>query len=232
MRFSGARLFRHLLGQAADHLLLIGFLGVDVHGDEQQRQFFVRIVIEERRRQRARIAAVLAREGVQAPGQQQLLQFRLFADIDDLMHLNRDRLPADGARDGRVDGWIGHDSSLVGWFLVVSSWLLATLIYLFTCLLSWQRKRKRRSFIGCALDPDAAAVRVDNGLRQIETQAAALRAPRERIVHAVEALEDAALLIQRNADALIGHGDDDFIRLPRGPRCEWARPRANTSSRC
>jgi len=40
---------------------------------------------------------------------------------------------------------------------------------------------------------------------QIETQTAALRAPRQRIVHAIEPFEDAALFIQRNADALIGH---------------------------
>lgn len=55
------------------------------------------------------------------------------------------------------------------------------------------------------------AVRFNHGAGQIQAQSGALCFPAERIVHAVEALEDSFLLISRQPDTLILNGERDTV---------------------
>jgi len=67
-----------------------------------------------------------------------------------------------------------------------------------------------------ALHPDAPAMHFDDVLGDGQAQAGAASLARARRVHAIEALEDARLVRGGDADAGIGHGEDDFAVARRG----------------
>ena len=62
-----------------------------------------------------------------------------------------------------------------------------------------------------AFDPEAATVGFYDVLGDGEAEAGAADFARAGGVHTIEALEDAFLIGERNADAGVGDGDDDFV---------------------
>src|SRR5690348_3818510 len=71
-----------------------------------------------------------------------------------------------------------------------------------------QCQDKARSTSGLTLDPQLAAVRFDDGPGKIQTKPRALRLPAQRVIYAVEALEDPLLILGSDAHALIRHIHD------------------------
>src|SRR5579863_4426236 len=84
-------------------------------------------------------------------------------------------------------------------------------------LLARQREGEGRTLTQLAMYPDVPTVRLDDGPADIQPQSRSLCAPRRRVVHPLEALEDALLLAQRYALAQIADVHDHLARrhLPR-----------------
>src|SRR5690349_10053925 len=62
-----------------------------------------------------------------------------------------------------------------------------------------------------APEPDAPAVRRDDGPADVEAQSRALCAPVGRVLQPRKAVEDARLFAQWDALALVAHADDDLV---------------------
>src|SRR5712692_10456121 len=81
-----------------------------------------------------------------------------------------------------------------------------------------QDERERRSLARLALHRYLAAVRLDVALDDREPQAGAAVLARRRGVRLEERLEDLALQLGGNADAVVGDGDLEEPRAPERPR--------------
>ena len=99
LAFFRRQIIHHGRGQFADHALLVGFFDIQCHRNEEQRQLFGRIVIQEGRGQRAGVLADGTRKRIEPVSQQLGLELRLFANVDDLPDLDGDRLTAKRAGD-------------------------------------------------------------------------------------------------------------------------------------
>src|SRR5262245_2176307 len=84
---------------------------------------------------------------------------------------------------------------------------------------AWQIDRERAAMAGCALDADMAAVGLDDLADHAQPQAAAVDLRGDRVLAAIERLEDMREIGRRDAHAAILHGDGD---LP--PLLDYAQP--------
>ncbi len=109
----GRQAGQHGLREPANHALLIGLFDAEIHRNEEQRQFFVGVVIEERRRQRTGVLAHRAGERIEPVAQQLLLELRFFVDVDDLPNLDGDGLAAGRTSDLCINGWKRHTTSFL-----------------------------------------------------------------------------------------------------------------------
>jgi len=89
----------HRFDQLADHPLLLLVLQAKLHRDIDQKQFFGRIMIQQRSEQPDPVATVRACGGAGLPGQEARLGRRIAAYINDLFDLGRVGLAAVGAGD-------------------------------------------------------------------------------------------------------------------------------------
>ena len=79
-----------------------------------------------------------------------------------------------------------------------------------------------------ALGPDAAAVAGDDVFADVQAQAHAAGAPRDRVFGLIEQAEDRLELVRWDPDARVLHAQDHAVALVSQPHADRARPRART----
>src|SRR5258706_8308340 len=79
-------------------------------------------------------------------------------------------------------------------------------------LFARQAERERRAVYQLERDTDAPPVRLHDGAADVEAEARALRASGGGVIHSLEALEDAILLAQGDALAVVADADDHLVR--------------------
>src|SRR5258706_15882350 len=83
---------------------------------------------------------------------------------------------------------------------------------------AWQRERKRAAPAEFALYPDSALVRRNDAARDRQAQSGALGTNRTPAADLPKLVEDARLVLQRNATAGVGDRHLRFLRLGAVPR--------------
>ena len=93
-------------------------------------------------------------------------------------------------------------------------------------------KMKREPLPGRALHPDAPAVGLHDGARQVQAKSRALRRSGQAVLNPVESVEDVLLLVGSDAHARIGHVDRDPLAVGPPADRDRAAPMGSTSRRC
>ena len=75
--------------------------------------------------------------------------------------------------------------------------------------------KEGRALVGCALQPEPAAVRFDKGFRNVEAKSDAGVRPRGCVRAALDRPEEALLVFRRDAGAVVGHLDAQPARVVR-----------------